>query len=628
MPEHDVREVTGDKSHLLRQVARQPKKEAETPGVAPFKRNAMDQVVCRLGDASCATAHASRLSRATVSQPPQSANSLLNLQRSYGNRYVQRVVALSRQGDGETEVAPEVEEAIQAARGGGQALDSAVRARMEPAFGADFGGVRVHTGSQADALNRQLSARAFTTGQDIFFKQGEYNPGSSKGRELLAHELTHVVQQAGKEIQGKLVIGQPGDTYEQEADQVASSVMRQERQPGQQEAVQRQLGLEEGGKKEPLRTKPDHGQVQQQVEGEEEKKEEESVQMKLQDTLTIAPNVIQLSPISDELEQLWSQGTKEEFFDRLRNLGQSDQDVVSFVEANLSGDDLWLARNLCLYGPETAWPIHLRVEREMKGWADSGGEDAVFDILRNANGTEAGNAALVASIRNVFPNGTQDRWLANVLQALGPEGSWPPYLASLWLDIVAGTMPVPDMEVSGAELAFEDITLPNQTAYNCYEYAMGETSSFRQPGGGVPEANMTTSGVLALLTSDMGSPPADCDTACPSGRRKIMAVVTDDVIPGSPPLVRTEIQPTKIIYWQWDFHFYRQDIGGIWSHKPGQQRHRLTDIEPGGHQIVDPRTADRASSQDTGIIQFGRHVWEGIDYQNIVGCWCVAPGTR
>ncbi len=88
-----------------------------------------------------------------------------------------------------------VQVGIERVRGGGHALDGAVRGQMEQAFGADFGGVRVHTDGQADQLNQALQARAFTTGQDIFFRRGEYRPGSGAGRQLLAHELTHVVQQ-------------------------------------------------------------------------------------------------------------------------------------------------------------------------------------------------------------------------------------------------------------------------------------------------------------------------------------------------------------------------------------------------------------------------------------------------
>ncbi|MFQ5418811.1 MAG: DUF4157 domain-containing protein [Anaerolineae bacterium] len=92
-------------------------------------------------------------------------------------------------------IAADLENEIQAARSSGQSLDKTVRAPMEQAFSADFSGVKVHTDAQSDTLNQSLQARAFTTGQDIFFRQGEYNPGSSAGQELLAHELTHVTQQ-------------------------------------------------------------------------------------------------------------------------------------------------------------------------------------------------------------------------------------------------------------------------------------------------------------------------------------------------------------------------------------------------------------------------------------------------
>jgi hypothetical protein len=104
--------------------------------------------------------------------------------------------SLQREGEGApAPVDAGVESAIESARGGGQPLDHGTRSQMEGAFGADFSGVRVHTGAHSDSLNRAVQARAFTTGQDIFFGGSEYNPGSSGGKELLAHELTHVVQQ-------------------------------------------------------------------------------------------------------------------------------------------------------------------------------------------------------------------------------------------------------------------------------------------------------------------------------------------------------------------------------------------------------------------------------------------------
>jgi hypothetical protein len=116
---------------------------------------------------------------------------------------VQRISAPSRllsppQGP---HVALETEASIRQARSGGVPLADDVRAPMERAFGADFGGVRVHADGRADRLNRSLQARAFTTGQDIFLRHGEYRLGSSEGQRLLAHELTHVVQQNGGALQ-------------------------------------------------------------------------------------------------------------------------------------------------------------------------------------------------------------------------------------------------------------------------------------------------------------------------------------------------------------------------------------------------------------------------------------------
>ena len=112
--------------------------------------------------------------------------------------------AVQRDGGGEGgAIDSHIEGSIEGARSGGRALDEGLRSSMEPAFGADFSGVRVHTDAKADSLNRSLQARAFTTGQDIFFRGGEYNPGSGGGKELVAHELTHVVQQNGPTVAKK-----------------------------------------------------------------------------------------------------------------------------------------------------------------------------------------------------------------------------------------------------------------------------------------------------------------------------------------------------------------------------------------------------------------------------------------
>lgn len=197
----------------------------------PLRRDLLDPTMSPPPQAATAPEHARLLEQAAGSHPSRAAGSLLRLQRQYGNQYVGRVVALFRKQEEAGEVAPEVERAIHGASGGGQTLDSEVRRTMEPALGHDLSGVRVHTGTEADRLNRAVNARAFTTGRDIFFRDGEYRPGSSGGRELLAHELTHVAQQAGAGVQTKLSLGQPGDRYEEEADAMARAIVSREQVP-------------------------------------------------------------------------------------------------------------------------------------------------------------------------------------------------------------------------------------------------------------------------------------------------------------------------------------------------------------------------------------------------------------
>ena len=101
------------------------------------------------------------------------------------------------------EASTDLESSIQSARGSGQSLDAGLQAKMGHAMGADFSGVKVHTDSQSDQLNKSIQAKAFTTGQDVFFRQGAYEPSSQNGQELIAHELTHVVQQNGGAVQRK-----------------------------------------------------------------------------------------------------------------------------------------------------------------------------------------------------------------------------------------------------------------------------------------------------------------------------------------------------------------------------------------------------------------------------------------
>ncbi len=92
---------------------------------------------------------------------------------------------------------PSVESSLSASKGGGSPLPESTRAQMESYIGADFSGVRIHNNSAAAELSNNLNAQAFTHGNDIYFNSGKYEIGSNEGKHLLAHELTHTVQQNG-----------------------------------------------------------------------------------------------------------------------------------------------------------------------------------------------------------------------------------------------------------------------------------------------------------------------------------------------------------------------------------------------------------------------------------------------
>lgn len=111
---------------------------------------------------------------------------------------VQRFAVDSEANDGEA--SSELESFVAASHGVGRPLSDSARAFFEPRFGQDFSHVRVHTGSRAAAASNDISARAFTTGSDIYFAPGQYRPGSDSGDRLLGHELTHVVQQQHESV--------------------------------------------------------------------------------------------------------------------------------------------------------------------------------------------------------------------------------------------------------------------------------------------------------------------------------------------------------------------------------------------------------------------------------------------
>jgi Domain of unknown function (DUF4157) len=108
----------------------------------------------------------------------------------------EKLQAKSR-SDSVPQVTPELDTQIHSVHGGGAPLARETRAFFEPRMGADLSNVRVSTGPQASRVARQLNARAFTVGNNITFGAGQYQPSSNDGKQLIAHELTHVIQQGG-----------------------------------------------------------------------------------------------------------------------------------------------------------------------------------------------------------------------------------------------------------------------------------------------------------------------------------------------------------------------------------------------------------------------------------------------
>jgi len=159
----------------------------------------------------------------------------------------QKMQRRRNQGTEPSEVPPIVHEVL---RSSAQPLDAGTRGFMEPRFGQDFSQVRIHTGTQAADSARVVNAQAYTVGRDVVFGAGEYTPGTTAGRRLLAHELTHVVQQTGggrrSSIQRSsigslpsIVLGPEDDTLEREAHRAAEMLDEEE---DEVEVLERSVG--------------------------------------------------------------------------------------------------------------------------------------------------------------------------------------------------------------------------------------------------------------------------------------------------------------------------------------------------------------------------------------------------
>ncbi|OFE15413.1 hypothetical protein BA895_06810 [Humibacillus sp. DSM 29435] len=129
------------------------------------------------------------------------------------------------------------------ANSSGSPLAEPVREDMESRLGADFSDVRVHTGDEAHQSARAVSAHAFTVGSNIVFQRGSYDTDSQAGKTMLAHELTHVIQQRsgpvdGTPMEGGIKVSDPSDRFEREASANAEHVMSRPASLGVQRAAE------------------------------------------------------------------------------------------------------------------------------------------------------------------------------------------------------------------------------------------------------------------------------------------------------------------------------------------------------------------------------------------------------
>ncbi|HEY5627970.1 MAG TPA: DUF4157 domain-containing protein [Candidatus Limnocylindrales bacterium] len=176
--------------------------------------------------ATNATVSRALVARAVADPSSAAPSTVLELQRLAGNASVRRLVA------GEEEEAPADRSPVLdvVGKGGGQPLAPDLRSDMEGRLGADFGDVRLHTDSQASRSAEAVNAHAYTVGSDVVFRSDRWNPDSSDGRQTLAHELVHVVQQRSGPVDGTATgdgvrVSDPHDSYEQSADRTAAAAM-------------------------------------------------------------------------------------------------------------------------------------------------------------------------------------------------------------------------------------------------------------------------------------------------------------------------------------------------------------------------------------------------------------------
>jgi hypothetical protein len=206
---------------------------------------------------------------------------VLDLQRTAGNAAVVQLLAEGRQDEAQQEHGGRSPVLDVVGRGGGQPLDPLTRTTMESGLGADFSDVRVHTDGAASSSAAAVQAHAYTVGNEVVFQAGRYQPETPAGQRMLAHELTHVVQQRSGPVDGTpsgggISLSDPSDRFEQAAEDKASRFASSAHNPSPEPVG--------AGRAAPAIERSGEGEDDQAVQGlfiqraEEGEKEEEPVQ--------------------------------------------------------------------------------------------------------------------------------------------------------------------------------------------------------------------------------------------------------------------------------------------------------------------------------------------------------------
>ncbi len=467
---------------------------------------------------------------------------------------------------------------IESIKTGGEPLRPASRNFFEQRFGHDFSSVRVHSDDRAAQSAKSIHAQAYTTGRHIVFGAGHYSPDTNTGQRLLAHELTHVIQQSG----GEQIQRQEEPASEQQNDSGSGAIIYPERELPAGLSIEGPGASPAGGEPTPP---PDEAQVSRLPSS-----DSGNTASPEQQAVSESPH-----PTGMSSEQLRSQFGSGQALDTSVRARHESQYGHSLQHVRVHTDHA--ANSLCeRFGAEAfTYDNHIAFREKTYSPDTPAGEKILRHELTHVLHSPASPSTIFRT-----PSACSTNCPAAGAPAFAPFAS---------------------------------------TAVNCYGYARSvPPSGFLAPGqiAGTADFNAqravratamaspaALAGILPYFTpgavktnteADIGSQvSSDCNFCCESPKRKIIEVCSDAATGfariSSGGVFRTwlpMVSNTQV----WDFHWYRKDDDRSWSHKHGGGPAQQND-ESGVSPICNPCTADRNFTAGP------------VDYNNVIGSWCV-----